>query len=196
MLSLIHIVSLTLQSVMEVAIDNQCTDIELTSSTYFIKDATCCIQFPQQVNPKSIMRTTFKTGADRDIFGGALLYHLKGKKNDEYNNQSDKDTLISTQLLVIWGYNSDRIYSHVHLIEHKSTLIWNEDKLKRLYHVYDSQYKTYSDISQEEEWLLDDNIKLKTVYVSSHGGFEIWVIISEDKYTFSPRKPLWIDPNR
>jgi hypothetical protein len=168
---------------MDVTIVNQCTNIEMTFSAYFIKYVACHIQFPHQVNVNCIMEANFITGIGRDTFGGALLYHLQGKE----------DTSISTQLLVIWGYSHDELYSHTLLIEHESTFVWNEDRLKSLYNIYSSQYGAYSDI---EGWLLDNNTSLKVVFESSHGGFKIQVVISEDKYSSSLRKPLWIDPNR
>jgi hypothetical protein len=57
---------------MDVTIDIQCTNIELTSPVYFTKGIMCHIHLPQQVNSKSIMRATFKIGMDRDMIGGAL----------------------------------------------------------------------------------------------------------------------------
>jgi hypothetical protein len=182
-------------------INNQCSCIELTSPMYFIKDATCHIHLPQQVNSKGKMKVDFITGVNRDTFGGVLLYHLQRKESDESNDRSDidgvsiKDTSTSSQLLVIWGRKSDCLYSHVYIVEHENTLVWNEDKLERLYHIYDSQYKAYF-ILVQEEWLLDGKTMLKTVCKSSHGGFKMDVIISEDKYSFSPIKPLWVDSNR
>jgi hypothetical protein len=182
---LIYVISFDLQSVMNVNINNQCSNIILTSLVYFIKDTTCYIQFPRQVNSKSIMKVNFITGLGRQTFGGALLYHLQGKEG----------VLTSTQLLVIWGYRFDWIYSHALLIEHESTFVWNEDKLERLYNAYNSQYEVYTTIFREE-WLLDDNTILKTACESSYRGFETEVIISEDEYLSRPIKPLWIDPNR
>jgi hypothetical protein len=75
-------------------INNQCSNIKLTSPTYFTKDATCHIQFPQQVDSKCIMKAKFRIGIDQATFGGVLLYHMKGKD----------DVLTNTQVLVIWGY--------------------------------------------------------------------------------------------
>jgi hypothetical protein len=43
---LIYIVSLTLQSAIDLTIDNVYTNIELTSLVYFVKDVRCNIQFP------------------------------------------------------------------------------------------------------------------------------------------------------
>jgi hypothetical protein len=178
-------ISLTLQSTINMTIDNQCSNIELTSLIHFTKSAMCCIQFPQKVSSKSIMKANFITGIDQTTFGGALLYHLQGKK----------DMSTNAQLLVIWGYNADEIYLHTWLIRHNITLDWDEDKLKRFYDVYNSQYKVYTAIFRKE-WLLDDKTMLKTKCGSSHGGFEMELIISRDEYLSRPIKPLWIDPNR
>jgi hypothetical protein len=180
---LIYITSLALRSSMNVTIDNQCSNIELTSPVYFTKNTMHHIQLHQQVDSKSIMKVKFKTGMDQDTFGGVLLYHLQRKV----------DTSISTQLLMIWGFKSDHLYSCAWLIEHERTFTWNEDKLRRLYDVYNSQYDR--DFNAEE-WLLDDNAMLKTVCALSHGGFEMNIFISEEKDLSYHRKPLWVDPSR
>jgi hypothetical protein len=165
-------------------IRNRCSNIELAAPVYFIKNATHHIQFPQQVNSKSKMQTNFRTSIDQDTFGGALMYRIQRKM----------DTSTSTQLLAIWGYNTFGFYLHALLIEHKNTLAWNEDKLKKLYDVYNSQL--HASPLTVRSWLLDDDTKLQTSSGSSHGGFRMEVTISEDKYMRSPRKPLWIDSNR
>jgi hypothetical protein len=167
---------------MSVAINNQCPNIKLTSPIYFTTNTTCNIQFPQQVDFKSIVKVNFKSGMDQDTFSGVLLYRLQRKVN----------TSIRTQLLVIWGWNSYDLYSYAHLIEHESILVWNNDKLKMLYDAYNSQY----DRDIIEEWLLDDNTKLKAKCEISHGGLEINIIISEEKHISSHGKPLWIDSKR
>jgi hypothetical protein len=180
---LIYIASLAIQSVIDVIIDNQCTNIELTSPAYFIKGAKCHIQFPQRVNSRSMMKASFITSIDRDMFGGVLLYHLRRKEN----------TQTDIQLLVTWGYNSERLYSDAWVIEHEHTLVWNKDKLKRLHDVYSSQRNVYLDIRY---WLLDDNTNLETTYEALHGCFEMKVIISEEKRQYLSTEPLWIDSNR
>jgi hypothetical protein len=198
---LIHVISLTFQSMIEMTIDNQCTNIELISPIYFIKDTTRHGHFPQQVNSESIMRVILKTGIDRNVFGGILLYHLQRKEDDAIDDQADTDVAstrcasISTQLLLIWGRKYDYLYSHLYLIEHESTLTWSRDKLERMYYVYNSQYDVYSDIDQEE-WLLNDDTILKTVCEISHGGMGMEVIISEDENQCRLQKPLCIDPNK
>jgi hypothetical protein len=164
-------------------INNQCPNTELTYPIYFTKDATYHTQFPQQVNSKSIMKVNFITGIDQDTFGGALLYRLQRKEN----------TTTSTQLLVIWGYRSDRTYLHALLVKHESILSWNEDKLKRLYGVYNGLWHRCSDPGI---WLLNDDTELKIEYKVLDGGFRMEVIISEERDLVSYRKPLWVDPNR
>jgi hypothetical protein len=168
---------------MNMTIDNQCSSIELVSPVYFTKDATCHIQFLQQVDSKSEMRVKFKSGIIQDTVGGILLYRL----------QWGEDVSTSTQLLVIWGCKFNRFYSHVRLIEHESTLDWDKDKLKMLYDIYDSQCNINFN---RREWFLDDSIKLKTKCEISHGGLEMIIIISEEKDIPLPRKPLWIDSKR
>jgi hypothetical protein len=181
---LICIFSLILRPTIDVIIDNQCTDIELTSPVYFTKDMTCHVQLPQQVDSNSRMKVSFRTSTDRDTFGGALLYRLQRKE----------DTSIGTQLLVIWGCKHNDIYSYVLLIEHESTLIRSEDMLKGLCDAYNSRYEAH--FLPREHWLLDNNIILRTVGEASHGGFEIEAIISDEKDPLCPIKPLWVDSNR
>jgi hypothetical protein len=177
---LIYTVSLKLQSPVDMTINNQHTNIKLASPIYFTKDTTCHIQFPQQVDSNSMVKVKFRTDMDQDTFGGVLLYHLQRKEN------------INAQLFVVWGHKYNKIYSYAWLIEHESALAWNEDRLKRLYDVYDDQLNR--EIFIMKEWLLDDNTKLKTKCELSSIGLEI--IISEEKNLLSPTKPLWIDPNR
>jgi hypothetical protein len=112
-----------------------------------------------------------------------VLYHLKRKE----------DTLTSFQLLVIWGCKSYGFYSRAFIIEHESIFSWNEDKLKRLYDVYNSQYDKGSHV---ERWLLDDNTRLETECKLTCRNFEMNVIIFEDRFRSIPPKPLWVDLNR
>jgi hypothetical protein len=156
-------ISLKFQSAIDITIDNQCTNMKLTSPIYFVQDAMYPIQFPQQVNPKHIVKTNFVIGINQDIFGIALLYHLQGKENT------------NAQLLVIWGCRYSIFYSHAQLIQ-QSIPDWDKDKLKELYDVYHSQYKTYS---HTEAWQLDDNTILKTE-CNILFGFNIKVTISEE----------------
>jgi hypothetical protein len=184
---LIYIISLILQPAMSVIINNQCSDIKLISPVHFIKNTTRHIQLPQQVVSNSTMKADFRSGIDRGTFGGVLLYHLQGKE----------DTSIIAQLLVIWGFRLGNIYSNTWIIEHESTLFWNEDKLKRLYDVYDSRYDTSTNL---KAYLLNDSTMLKTECTTLHGGFEIEVIISEqeeeEEDQLATMKPLWVDSSR
>jgi hypothetical protein len=162
---LIHIVSLTFQSTIDLTIKNRCTNIELTSPVHFIKGSTRHIRFPQQVNSKSIVQANIITGVNRDTFGGALLYRLQRKENAESDDLS-----------------------------HESAFVWNRDKLKRFYDVYNSRYNISSRLS--DKWLLNDKTLLRTDCGSSRGGFKIIIFIYESEYLLSPRKPLQIDLNR
>jgi hypothetical protein len=169
-----------------VIINNQCPNIGLKSPVYFIKDAICHGYLHQQVDFKSEMKVSLKIGMIKDTFGGALLYRLQQKVN----------TLISTQLLVIWEFKINKLYSYAWLIEHENTLVWDKDKLKMLYDVYNNQDDTES-IFNAGRWMLDDNTKLKTECKASYEGyFRMNIIISEEKYLLLLQKPLWIDLNR
>jgi hypothetical protein len=194
---LIYIVSLTLQSAMDVIINNRCFNIELTSPVYFTKSTVRRIHLPQRVYSKNRIKVNLRTDIHRSTSGGALLYHLQKTGSSESGDQSDtnKDMPISTQLLVIWELRIDRLYSHTWLIEHDSTLIWNEDKLKRLHDAYNSQYNVDL-IFNEGRWLLGDNTMLQTMCETSHkGDFKMEITISEEGQ-LSPQKPLRVDPNR
>jgi hypothetical protein len=190
---LIYIASLAIQSAIDMTINNQYSNIELTFSTYFIKDAIYHMQFPQKIDFKHGVKVNFITSIDQDTFGGALLYHLQRKSNNESDDRSDKDTSISAQLLVIWGHKFDEFYSHVWLIEHKSTLDWDKDKLKSLHNVYNSQYILYD---TEKEWFLNDNTALKTKCETSRGGLEVNITISEETDPICRGNSLWIDSKR
>jgi hypothetical protein len=170
------------QSTIDIIINNQCSNIELTSPIYFIKDTTCHIHFPQQVNSMSIMKANFATNIDQDTFGGALLYHLQQKEVASIN----------VQLLVIWGCKSYGIYSHTWIIKHESTLVWDKDKLKKFYNVYDSTRDAYPHIGR---WKLDDNTGIKTKCEISHEGFEMKVTISREEGIFYIMPPR-VNPNK
>jgi hypothetical protein len=194
---LIYIISLTFQSIMDVTIKNECTNIELTSPICFTKGAKYHGHLTQQVDSKSKMKANFRTDMDSNAVGGVLLYHLQRKKNDESNDQSDtdEDTPISAQLLVIWKFRIDRLYPHVWLIEPEDEFTWSEGKLKGLYDVYDSQDDT-DFIFNRRRWMLDDRAKSQIVCKVSHeGGFKMDITISEEGGPL-PQKPLWIDPKR
>jgi hypothetical protein len=122
------------------------------------------------------MKANFMNDIDRNTFGGALLYHIEGKDNAS----------ISTKFLVIWGYKSDRLYSHTLFIEHEIKLVWDEEKLKRLYDVY----------SNVGSWLLNDNTKVETMRTAPYKTFEMNIDIYRQKHDLSHRKPLWVDSNR
>jgi hypothetical protein len=193
---LIYIVSLAFQSAMDVIIDNQCSGIELTSPVHFTKNTVHHIHLPQQVNSKSRIKASFKTGMYRSTFGGVLLYHLQRKENDEYGDRPDKDISICTRLLVVWKFRIDRLYSHAWLIEHESTLVWSKDKLKKLYDVCDSLYDT-DIIFNTRRWLLDENTMLQIICeASDEEDFEMNIVISEEKDIPRPQKPLRVDPDR
>jgi hypothetical protein len=170
------------------AINNQDSNIELTSPVYFTKDATCHPQFPQKVNPKSITKINFITGVDRDTIGGVLLYRLPQKT----------DTSTHTQLLFIWGYRCNifyplLVYSQVWLIEHEDTLVWDKDKLRML---YDKYYELWYTDDDSGPYLLNDNTKMNVEEGFFYGGYEMHAFVSEEKRYLSYRKPLWVDPNR
>jgi hypothetical protein len=179
---LICVISLNIQLIMNVTIKNECPNIKLTSPVHFVRDTTCHIQLSQQVNPKSTMKTKFITCVDQNTPRGALLYHLQ-----------KEDVLIDAQLLMIWGYNPNGLYSDVWLIDHESAFVWNEDKLKRLYDAYNIQGNIHYGVNH---CLLNDNTKLEVVCKPSYGSFEIEVTISEYEHLSYPIKPLYIDPNR
>jgi hypothetical protein len=175
---LIYTVSLTLQSTMNVTINNQCSNIALTSPVYFIGDAACHIPFPQQTDCMSDMEISFRTDIYQGTFGGALSYHLQRKRNNESGNRADKNTAISAQLLVIWKFRIDRLYAHACLIEHESVLTWDKDMFNT------------------GRLLLDNNTKLQVGCEAPHEkSFKMNVIISEGKHLLHPVKPLWINPN-
>jgi hypothetical protein len=155
---------------MNVTINNQCSNVDLTSPLHFTKDAMCYRHIPLQVGSKSTMRANFKTDVNRDTFGGVLLYHLQRKEYSESGARFDavaasiKDVSITTQFLVIWEFRIDRLYSYAWVVEHESTVVWDEDTLEELYNTYDSRYDT-DIIFNIGRWLLDDNTRLQTVCV-------------------------------
>jgi hypothetical protein len=109
------------------------------------------------------MKANFTTGIDRDTFGGALLYNL----------QWEEGASISTQLLVIWGYNPDGSYLRVRRIEHENTYNWDKDKLKELYDVYSSPDKSCAC----DDWKLDNSTRLGILCSMLYSGSKMDVTI-------------------
>jgi hypothetical protein len=168
------------------------------SPVYFGDNVIWHIPPGQKVYANDVARASFRKDVAKSEFTSVLIYKLQ-RKGHKYKQQFDedstfiKDTLTGFQLVVIWRYNSDRIYSHAWMIEHDNTFIWNEDRLERLHDVYNNQYNASPNMGG---WLLDDDTMLKIECETVYRGFEMKVIISEDEYPSSPRKPLWVDPNR
>jgi hypothetical protein len=182
---------------MEVTIDNRCSNIELTSPVYFIKNATYHGHLSQQVDSKSRIKVNFITGIDEDTFGGALLYRLQRKYNNEPDHQfdADKDIFISAQLLVFWRCERARFYSLATLIEHDITFIWNENKLEEFYHIHDRRYNIKPAFDQFIR-SLNDGTTLKVKCRLLHGGLKMNIITSEEEKQSLPERPWWIDSNR
>jgi hypothetical protein len=128
------------------------------------------------------MRINLITGIDQNTLGGVLLYHLK-----------KEGVSIDAQLLVIWGHNSNGLYSDAWLIDNEGAFVWNEDKLKRLCDAYTTQDDIYYDV---EGFSLNNNINLEIVCKSMYGFFEIEVAVYEFESLPCSIKPLYIDPSR
>jgi hypothetical protein len=182
-----------------ILVHNQCLYFELVSPVYFGDNVIWHIPPDQKVCANDVTKASFGKDAAKSEFTSVLIYKLQRKKHLESNDQSNedsmftKDTLTGFQLVVIWRYNSDRIYSHAWLIEHDNTFIWNEDKLERLYDVYNNQYNASSSMGG---WLLDDDTVLKVGCETAYRSFGTKVVISEGKHVSSLIKPLWVDPDK
>jgi hypothetical protein len=101
------------------------------------------------------------------------------------------DASTSAQLLVIWGCQSRRIYSQAYIIEHETTLDWNENNLERFYNVCNCQENIGFGV---DDCLLDYDTILKISFMSSRNGFEMNIIISEGNCLF--QTPLRVDSNK
>jgi hypothetical protein len=192
-----YTVSLTLQLPPCVNILNLCPDIKLTLPVYFGSGAICPKLSGQQIGIGTNMKAHFEINTTQNDFKGALLFKLR-YSNSRHNmdtpiTETNKATCI--RMLLAWEVKDANLFMCVVLVEHSKELIWNEDKLKKLYDMNHDQFKQDT-ISNT--WLVDNHTVLKTTFKvrGLKENPELSICISEEKKDDHAMRPLWIDATR
>jgi hypothetical protein len=108
---------------MELGIHNQFPDIELVSPVYYTIGTVCYPLPDQRIDVGSKMRIWLIINRSRRKFSCALMYRLKRKNTDEFNEAT------CTQLVMIWEMDIfEKLYLIPRLIEHDKGQVWDRDK--------------------------------------------------------------------
>jgi hypothetical protein len=164
---------------------------------YFGHDAIWHIPPDQKVDANTATRAGFRIAVAKPEFESALIYKLQRKKPHEFNDQSNVDSTFtedastSLQLLVILGSNDHYDFSaRVLLIKHSNTIVWDEDKLKKLHSMHLALLK--SDYNIKDTWLLDNTTVLMTTSNWNESKRTIEITISEGTNEDDSMEPLWV----
>jgi hypothetical protein len=204
-LMLMCIVSLTLRGVMDVAVHNQYSDIELVSPVYFCNRGIYNEYPVEKTDGIVMMKIDFSFGLDK-LPGGILMYEVQRKGNTESDYRSNIDTTFAEtvgntskmmRFLVIWKIeHSGEPRVHIVLVEHDNELEWDEDKLAKLYDKANDQSSRHYNPSRYT-WLVSANTVLEATYEAvQKEGLELKVVISKGIKDWNTRQALWIDPER
>jgi hypothetical protein len=201
---LIYAVSSELQLPVCATIHNQCSNVKLASPVYFANGAVCPKLSDQQIGIDAKMSAGFEIYATRDDFEGALIYKLQ--RYVEPAIRHNMDTLaIDTgnnktkcvQIFMAWKVKDAKPFVYAVLIEHTKELIWNEDKLKRLYYENHNRFKECDD-TISDTWYMDDNMTLQTTFRVGDlkRTRELEISVSEEERDEYAMRPLCIDLER
>jgi hypothetical protein len=179
-----------------ILVHNQCSGFELTSSIYFVHNAIWIRSPDQKVDANTVARASLGRDVTKDEFSSALIYKLQ-RKNIESGSQpnADKtfseDTSTSIQLLIMWrSTEKDELSLHALLIKHSNEIIWDEDKLKKLYSMHLDLL--VNDKAVRDTWLLDNVTVLRTMLRWEYGKNMTEIIISEETKEDDSKEPLWV----
>jgi hypothetical protein len=199
---LICTISLKFQSPASIIIHNQCLNTELVSPVYFGNGVVCPKLSDQQIDIDVAMKIRFEIYATQDEFKGALLYKLQRNFNNQYgmdtlNTDANNSEAKYVYMLLAWEMKDSEHFAYVALVEHTNELVWNEDKLKKLYDKNHNLLKKY-DETISDTWLMDDNVILKTSSKvrNSEGYFVLSISVSEEERDDYTMRPLCVDLER
>jgi hypothetical protein len=186
-----------IKSSFELNIHNQCLNVDLVSPTYDIDcPLQCCRPPDYKVCAGDTMRSAFIN--ERDVmYYGALIYRLQKKQTHEYT-EIGGNTSNSIHLLVVWRFESEKLYANVLLVEHDKEFDWYKDDLGRLYNKNDDRFRWFH-CSAIETWSLDDDTALVTLmntFEITDKGLILNIAIFEAERNSSTRTPVHIDLKR
>jgi hypothetical protein len=198
--TLIYTTSFEFQLPTSVVIHNQCSNTELISPVYFSNGAVCPKLSDQQIDINTAMKIQFEINTTQDEFEGTLLYKLQRNHHDQCNMDTSTTGTHETKyvyMLTAWKMKDSKPFAYVALVEHTNELVWNEDKLKKLYDKNCNRLKKYKD-TISDTWLIGDSTTLKTSFrvEGMNGNFELIISISEEERDDYAMKPLCIDLKR
>jgi hypothetical protein len=193
---LMYTVSLPIRPSFKLNIYNRCLNVGLASPVCITSDELECHRVPDyEACTGGTMRSCFVIKSDDESYG-VLMYKLQRKRTHK-SAEISKDTSSIAQILVVWRISeSKELYTNVLLVEHDNSLIWNEDKLNKLYHKNHDWLKEYTDTTSDT-WLVDNDIVLKTTFSVKDlkGNPELNISISEENDDYTIR-PLCVDLER
>jgi hypothetical protein len=188
-----YTVSIPIEPLFKLNIHNQCSDVDLISSTYIIHGWSECYRPPDyKVCTGDTMRSGFIIKSDNE-FDGALIYKLQ-KKQLHKSTEISEDISNVIQLLVVWRISaSKKLYAAVLLVEHDKGL--DKDDLRELYHRNFGRFRLCPDATAEA-WSLDDNTALKTTCNIMDEDHILDITVSEVERDNSAKIPTYIDSER
>jgi hypothetical protein len=170
---LICVVSLSLQSPILLNIHNQCKDIDLISSVYFMRGGRWHVVPDHKIDVNTVMQNCIGFDFGQDALEGALAYRLQ-RKHVEFSQDESK----RIWLLVAWeGEYTKGLHVCALVIEHDKKLDGN--KLKKLYQKHWPLLKTLPNATGGN-WTLNDTTKLTTAIRVTNRGCRCDVFISKE----------------
>jgi hypothetical protein len=196
---LIYAVSLEFQLLRYITIHNQCLNTKLASPIYFSNGVVCPQLFDQQIDIGTETRISFEVNTIKNEFEGVLLFRLERYFDNQYKStvETNRNEATHVYMIVAWKVKKARHFAYIALVEHTKALIWNEDKLKKLYYENYDQLKEYND-TISDTWLVNNNMVLKTTFSARdlEGIPEPSISISEEKKSGYAMRPFCIHPER
>jgi hypothetical protein len=182
-----------LQASIEVNIQNQCSNFELTLPIYFCDNAVCDETPNQRVPSEDSTAAKFRVKFSRFMLQGAILYEVRATSTPSNETDANNSMAVTNgsipvkmQFLVAWKISRHNDpFLFIALLEHGSNFTWNEGRLRQLFEEHSNRLRPMSGRS-EATWLMQDGIVLKTEMGTIHRRqYKLKVIVSDvkDKHT-------------
>jgi hypothetical protein len=190
-----YTVRLTIRPSFKLNIHNQCSNVNLISSTYITGEELECHRSPDhKVCAGDTMRSGFIIKVSNQSYG-ALIYKLQRKQLHEFNETSE-DTSSAIHLLVVWEISkSNKLYADVLLVEHDKGFDWEKDSLKELCRNNINRFRLWPG-SVTETWSLNDSMALMVTSKMMNRDYILDITISEVEKDNDTRMPVHINLER
>jgi hypothetical protein len=191
---LIYAIRLGIRPSFKLSIHNQCLNVDLIAPTYFTDNWLECHRPPDyKVYAGDITRPGFISGINHEFYA-VLIYRFQRRRLHNPSEISE-DTSNTAHLLVIWRFESKKLFADVLVIEHDIGFIWNEGDLKKLYDKNIGLSMLHPG-SATEIWSLNNNVTLMTTFEIMNEDRIVNITISEVEKYHSARIPIHIDLKR